>query len=688
MRRQHTYKQLSRWLPKTKTGILLNIRDILAPCLLIFGLLTLCSPFVSASNLRQPEKPPYFDLSLQELMNMSFNVSVSEATDREASILKTPAIVSRYNSADLHRIGLSTLKDFLSFVPGLVWNQGAFGNGQIMIRGISENFGQKVLFMLDDIPYSQPAHSALPLLGMPLAAINHIEVIRGPGLVQQGSGATTGVIKIVTKKYVAKNVSVKVGSNKLANTSFYINNELSPGHNISFSTERQAEDGFLATYENNDKSITRTHKRAENFTSLLANYYWKDNKNALNVTAHTYKSEENGVNNPEKILPNILSYFGDLFAFSYDQNWSDHITLGIYSDYNKHYLSFDIDDFPFEGSQGKFAFANKGKNNYRWRSGAKILWDLNDKVNWTLGYEYEHKETGNYEITNTSSNQILGIAIDAEQSNEKALYTQIDSSFQNWRLVTGVRYVEHSNSRNEYLPQLSLVYSLSEHQSIKALYSVGFNSPNFFQTNINIPNPPPPTVGNPDLYAEKVASYDLSYTYFKDGHQLVANIYFLEAKDFIERVNTGNRVTFQNSLEFNRSGYELDYQFGIDKLRYFMNVAYQHQGQHINDVDTQAKLAPKYTLSLGGHYTITNQHNLGASWRFVGERYSDNLTVIKKYNWLNLQYQYTPNNWEITFTVENALNDKITNPDVGSNTTQKLVRRDGIGYLAGISWHY
>lgn len=661
-------------------------KQLLKQCVLALCLLTFSAELVFARE--ESAEPDYFELSIEELMKVSFKVSVSEASNQEESILKTPAIVSRFDESDLRSMGLNNLKDFLSFVPGLVWDEGAFGNGQLMIRGVSENFGQKVLFMLDDVPYWQSAHSAIPLLGIPLSSIAHIEVIRGPGLAQQGSGATTGVVKVVTKKHANNAANLRIGSNSLVNANFYVHHEFLPGHNINLSAELQDEKGFLASYENIDLGVSSTNKRAQDFKSILAQYSWSNQTQTMNVSAHKYQSSVNGVNSPERLLPNVLTYWGELLAFSYDHRFSDALTLDLYSDYNKHYLAFDIENFPFDGSQGRIEFEDEGNNNYRWRSGAKAVWTLNTNVNWIFGYDYEHRETGDYEISSLNLNQSFGNAIAAESADEEAIYTQVDTTLGKWRFLAGLRYVENSRAGEEYLPQLSLVYSLDESQSIKALYSVGFNSPNFFQTDIDIPNPSPATVGNPDLLAEKVESFDVSYSYFKNNHQLVANVYYLKGKDFIQRVALDNQVTFQNSLEFDRWGYELDYQMSTDKLRYFMNLSYQHQGAQINVDDIQAKFVPKYAFSAGGHYTFTDRHHVGMSWRFVDNRYSENLTSIDSYHWINLQYRYTLKDWEMMFSIVNALDDDITNPDVESNTTQRILHSDGLGYMLDVIWNF
>lgn len=167
------------------------------------------------------------NISLDELL--SLDVSVDVASSKVESIIDTPAIVSRYDTKDMQKLGLHTLKDVLSFFPGFVVQDGKV-TSMVMIRGISETFNQKVLFLLDGVPYWMPAHGDIPLLGIPIEAIDRVEVIRGPGAVIYGTNASAGVISVVTKKDQSKLVALKLNNNPLVNTSAYI------GHkNISMS---------------------------------------------------------------------------------------------------------------------------------------------------------------------------------------------------------------------------------------------------------------------------------------------------------------------------------------------------------------------------------------------------------------------------------------------------------------------
>jgi outer membrane receptor for ferrienterochelin and colicin len=122
-------------------------------------------------------------LSLEELMHIKV-VSLEEERIRYS-----PSIVSTYTAKDLNRLGLHTFKDFISFVPSVEVNDTLFGNHTIQVPGLSDSYNQKILFQLNGVPYWAPANGDIPLLGIPISAVEKIEVIRGPGSVLHGTNA-------------------------------------------------------------------------------------------------------------------------------------------------------------------------------------------------------------------------------------------------------------------------------------------------------------------------------------------------------------------------------------------------------------------------------------------------------------------------------------------------------------------
>jgi len=81
------------------------------------------------------------------------NVKVGVASLEDELIIETPAVVSYLDPQVLRRMGLTKLEDWISFSPGFVFQAGSAGQPTQMIRGIQDPFNQKVLFLLDGVPY-------------------------------------------------------------------------------------------------------------------------------------------------------------------------------------------------------------------------------------------------------------------------------------------------------------------------------------------------------------------------------------------------------------------------------------------------------------------------------------------------------------------------------------------------------
>jgi outer membrane receptor protein involved in Fe transport len=256
---------------------------------------TLLSIAISATGLcslplfAENEMKQVFSMSLDELLD----VTVIVASQKPETILETPAIVSRYNMADMDGMGLHSLIDVLRFIPGVLVEDSLSGTLNVQIRGLSDSNNQKVLFLLNDIPYWMPSHADIPLMGIPYESISHIEVIRGPGAVIYGTNASAGVIKVSTKQNADNSVNLKLGSNHFLNAAMRLSHYFNDDSYVHFSAEKQTFDGYDATIINATAPTTflptdsGTVKRASEFESAMLEAGYQE----WRFIAHTFKSE-------------------------------------------------------------------------------------------------------------------------------------------------------------------------------------------------------------------------------------------------------------------------------------------------------------------------------------------------------------------------------------------------------------
>lgn len=140
---------------------------------------------------------------LEELLDQSIVTSASRSAERAST---APATVLTLSGEELRAHGIRTVEEalvflgvgFQAFRPRDYYAGSDFGTQGLMLR----DAGRRVLVMLDGhvLNAQDTGHSALHEgLGVPLEAIDHIEVMLGPGSVVYGSNAMTAVVHVFTR---------------------------------------------------------------------------------------------------------------------------------------------------------------------------------------------------------------------------------------------------------------------------------------------------------------------------------------------------------------------------------------------------------------------------------------------------------------------------------------------------------
>ncbi len=122
---------------------------------------------------------------------------VVTAARREQRAFEAPTSIAVLRRAELAAVAPLGIGDALRTMPGV-----QVAGNQVNVRGssgFSYNTGSRVLFLLDGVPLLSPDSDGVPLELIPSAAIERIEVTRGPGSALYGGSALGGVIQVVTR---------------------------------------------------------------------------------------------------------------------------------------------------------------------------------------------------------------------------------------------------------------------------------------------------------------------------------------------------------------------------------------------------------------------------------------------------------------------------------------------------------
>jgi iron complex outermembrane receptor protein len=112
-----------------------------------------------------------------------------------------PLGVSVITADEIRASGATNVTEAIMRLLGVVGRQDFFGGGEysLDLRGFGPTADNNQVVVLDGIRISESDLSAPRLAGIPIEAIERIEVLRGSGAVLYGEGATAGVIVITTK---------------------------------------------------------------------------------------------------------------------------------------------------------------------------------------------------------------------------------------------------------------------------------------------------------------------------------------------------------------------------------------------------------------------------------------------------------------------------------------------------------
>ena len=157
----------------------------------------LISLFLSVSLSSQDLEENLDMLTFDDLMDIK--VVSFDGTPKKWK--KTPAAIHVISKEDIANSSARSITDLLRGVPGMQVAQINSHSWAISARGFNRRFSNKLLVLIDGRSVYSPLFSGVhwDMHNVPLANIERIEIIRGPGGSLWGANAVNGVINIITK---------------------------------------------------------------------------------------------------------------------------------------------------------------------------------------------------------------------------------------------------------------------------------------------------------------------------------------------------------------------------------------------------------------------------------------------------------------------------------------------------------
>jgi len=541
----------------------------------------------------------------------------------------TPVKTNLISKEDIDRSNANTVMEVLNDIPGIYtgMHNDVFGSStwQAQMRGLNINKGYGLVLIDGQRVMGAGQSGGMGVYGiglnqLPTNMIKRIEVVKGPGSALYGSDAMAGVINIITKD-VPKKPTAEAG----AQHGWY-DVRTKSGKDLYTGKSSQMYFSYGDTFHNRFGTLFHFSKeqsegvdnvREDNMRNYGLGKLHADLSKHINVELRgsVSKFEEQPEDEPEDADEESYRISGEV---NVKPNRDNRISLSGYT-YN---WNFDH-HYPGSGHghrHGEIAY-NQGELQYTTSS--------LDKNALTIGGIFrEQKMDFIFENRDTSR-----VPIDETVKNA-ALYLQDEISlFQNFTLVPGVRYDNHSEFGGQTNPKINLMYDFSKDTKIRISIGRIYKSPTTRQLYFSREHGSWYSNCNPDLNPEKGWGYDLNIEkYFAENNLLLnLGIFRNDIEDKVVRFSTGENYqdtdleirSYKNIQEVYVQGLEMNIRVRpTDGL--FCDLAYTYTDSENEQYNNDLPYTPNHTASLSPAYQI-EKYGIGLNSRisYVGKQYTD-----------------------------------------------------------------
>ncbi len=601
----------------------------------------------------------FYHLSLAELGQ----VEISIATGNSTPLDRAPATATVISASEIRAMGARTLNEVLETVPGLHVSLSSLSrlDSVYSIRGIHTGLNPHVLLMLNGVPVQYNAQGGRPtLFRLPVASIERLEVIRGPGSAIYGADAFSGVINVITKDASSINstrVEAASGSFGMRDLSLQTATEWQ-SVDIAFTMAYQKSEGDSSRRVNTDLQSTLDALLGTSASlapgSLSTRYEVLDSHLALSGRQWQFNfwnwlSRDAGVGaGAAQVLDVSGSDDSDLWMadFTYrfddgDSQWDKSLRLSHFRyDQESMFTLFPngavLPISKQENNQGNIDFAQP---NAGWVLFSEGLlgnpggatqdtqldyiaifngWDSH-QLRGAVGAREQSAEPREYKnfgpgVLTGSETVVDGTLKDVSGTEYAFLsnysrtiaYLSLQDEWQitgNLQLTSGVRYDHYSDFGSTTNPRIALVWATNERLTTKLMHGRAFRAPSFTE---KASKNNPVSLGNSSVAAERIATTELSFNlYISEYLGTNLTLFDYRATDLIEFVPSDltNKIA-KNAGDQEGDGYEIELNWRpLNNFSLSSSYSYQNARDH--------------STGAAVHDAPAKQFKLMADWEFL-----------------------------------------------------------------------
>ncbi|TAN49728.1 MAG: hypothetical protein EPN21_10865 [Methylococcaceae bacterium] len=559
-------------------------------------------PLLGAQALFAQEDAKLIELSLEELMH----VTVNTASKENEAIGNAAAVINTISREEISRFGANTLAEVLERSTSLLMTGShMYGQNVASLRGdLATHIDNHVLFLLNGRPVREGMFGGLNYSlysAFPLAMIDKIEVIRGPGSVLYGSNAYSGVINIITRKSGEAGTTTRIAakggtynSQGVEASHFWNSGDLKLNGGMQFfHTDGWHFQGV------DERGVDNSAPWGNGNLALFANGQYRE----LNVDFLWTSTEQTHWGALPVWVGNQATQMDKLFFnVGWDHRFTDHWRLnvnGTYNTFNNHLLlPTSVDGAPPQWLP----------NSQLSRDGLFEATHFFEYGSWKLLFGSSVNVMSGTELTRYGS-RIANTEIADFIQPWYSLYTQVDYQVSDaLKLTAGGQAIKTRQEAWGAVPRAGVIYHFNRESGVKVLYGEAFRAPFQFENNIDVPGV---LIGNASIRPETVGTLDLQAFYHGAHHQLALTYFNSLQSELIGRIPTPDGITntFTNKGELSIQGVELEGKLAWDD--WFLTSSATYQSNRTDGGVDNYTTIPNVMAKLGLSYKITSQFTAG-----------------------------------------------------------------------------
>lgn len=520
-----------------------------------------------------------FDMSLEQLMD----VDVSVTSKKAEKINEAPGIVVVVPREEMTVYGDRSLFQLLQRQPSVYPRRSfVYAEGMAGFRGDMSAHGEThTLLLLNGRPIRESAQSinSAVYMGIPLEALESLELIRGPGSVLYGTNAFTGVVNMRTREIPEENETML----SFAGGSYEYHQTAVSGAGrfgelgYAGAIRLMSQQGYKIRMIDGLGVPGGDHVRDKSFSGVL---HLEHKDLTVDVFAVDLEAFSFGVQ-PFWFIPKHEIRTRRLFVNTgYSIPLNERMRLELNATYNLQ-----------ENTLGSPAITRIGTNTSDVLGEITLFANPTDHSNIVMGYLQEY-------LTNYAPDDDLQQTIIDYRNQPRSFYAQGDYTFGDWvKLIAGMQWNKSGQGFEDIISRQGLILTPFEHWGVKILRGEAFRAPMGIETYLTDPL----LVGNPGLEPETITTYD-AQLFYQDDKTYAAVTYFnsLIEKQIVFDTSVVP-TSYKNGGEQKYDGIELEY-------KHFFTPEWHVLGSFMcqnnkADADINPTIVPDTMLKLGTAYT-------------------------------------------------------------------------------------